>query len=102
MVSSPLRRLAPLLVLLLSLVSPAVGSQDPAPELDHAFELYVGKARHYDPEATMAWAESITDPSRRVRAMKQVASIWKNRDRDAFDAYLHESGLSEGDVKNLQ
>jgi len=77
-------------------------SQDPAPELDHAFELYVGRARHYDPEATMAWAESITDPSRRVRAMQQVASIWRDRDREAFDAYLQDSGLSEGEVQRLQ
>lgn len=77
-------------------------SQDPAPELDHAFELYISRARHYDPEATMVWAESITDPGKRVRAMKQVASVWKNRDREAFDAYLHNSGLSEGEVNSLQ
>jgi hypothetical protein len=77
-------------------------SQEPAPELDHAFELYVGKAQHFDPGATMAWAESITDPSRRVRAMRQVASVWRNRDREAFDAYLQGSGLSEGDVNSLQ
>jgi len=76
--------------------------QEPSPQLDRAFEMYVEKARYYDPEATIAWAESITDPRRRFNAIARVASVWKSRDRDAFNDYLQTSGLSEKEIKKLQ
>lgn len=79
-----------------------LAAQEPAPELDRAFELYINKARSYDPGATMAWAESITDPKRRIRAMQSVASTWKGRDRDAFDAYLNDVGMTETEFRKMK
>jgi hypothetical protein len=77
-------------------------AQEPSPQLDRAFEMVVAKARYYDPEATIAWAESITDPGRRFNAIRSVASVWKGRDREGFNEYLQTSGLSEKEIKRLQ
>lgn len=76
--------------------------QDPSPQLDRAFEMYIDKARHYDPEATMAWAESITDPKRRVRAIHSVAAVWKGRDKAAYQGYLQNAGLDKKAAKKLR
>jgi hypothetical protein len=76
--------------------------QEPSPQLDRAFEMYIAKARHYDPEATMAWAESITDPKRRVRAIHSVAAVWKSRDNAAYKGYLQNAGLDKKSAKKLR
>ncbi len=77
-------------------------AQEPSPDLDRAFEIYIERARHYNPEATMAWAESITDPKRRARAIYRVGSIWKSRDNAALQSYLQNSGLDQNLIKKLR
>lgn len=65
--------------------------QEPTPELDGALEQYIQRVKNVDPDATMAWAESISDPKRRRNAVLHVAKVLRSRDKQAFETYVESS-----------
>ena len=69
--------------------------QPPAPALDTAYEVYIGKVKSIDPARTMAWAEAITDPSRRDAAIAEVAGAWRASDRAGLRQWIESSNLPD-------
>ncbi len=67
--------------------------QEPSPELDGAVEQYIQRVKGVDPDATMAWAESITDPKRRRTAVLMVAKTWRSQDLQAYTDYVETSPI---------
>lgn len=76
-----------------------LAEQPPSPALDRPIENYVRQVAGQNPSDTMPWAESITDPKRRWRAVDQVADIWRKRDLGAFENYVRSSGAISDDQK---
>ena len=76
-----------------------LAEQPPSPVLDRPIENYVRQVAGQNPADTMPWAESITDPKRRWRAVDQVAEIWKKRDAGNFENYVRASGAISDDQK---
>ena len=74
--------------------------QEPSPQLDGALELYIQRVKNVDPDATMAWAESISDPKRRRNAVLHVAKIWRSRDKQAYESYIESSDIFTEDERN--
>ncbi len=68
---------------------------EPSPLLDRPFEQYASKIKWTDPSEAMNWASSITEPDRRARAMKDIASTWRSRDPDGFSTYVTENPSDE-------
>jgi hypothetical protein len=68
-----------------------LAQQEPGPELDGALEQYIQRIKNVDPDATMAWAESISDPGRRRSAILHVAKAWRGQDPQAFTSYVASS-----------
>jgi hypothetical protein len=65
--------------------------QEPSPALDGALERYIQRIRNVDADASLAWAESISDPERRTNAIRQVAKTLRSQDPEAFVAYIQTS-----------
>ncbi|MFT5408814.1 MAG: hypothetical protein ACI8XO_000773 [Verrucomicrobiales bacterium] len=79
-----------------------LAEQEPSPELDGALEQYIQRIKSVDPDATMAWAESISDPKRRRNAVLQVAKVWRTQDLQAYQSYIANSDvLSEVERNKL-
>lgn len=75
---------------------------EPSPQLDRTFERYIDRVRTVNPADTMPWAESITDPERRRKAIYRVANDWKRSDKGGFEAYVRSSSsISEKDKQRL-
>ena len=78
-----------------------VRAQPQGPELDHARSGLANSAIARDPEKGMQWAKEITDEGMRKSAISNVYMQWRQRDPEAADAALPESGLSPEDVEAL-
>ena len=68
-----------------------LAEQEPSPELDGALEQYIQRIKNVDPDATMAWAESISDPDRRRSAILHVAKAWRGQDPQGLSSYVASS-----------
>ena len=68
-----------------------LAQQEPNPELDGALEQYIQQIKNIDPDATMAWAESISDPKRRRNAILHVGKAWRGQDPQAWSSYVASS-----------
>jgi len=64
---------------------------------DRAASIYSNVVVQRNPAAAMTWALSIGDNSLRDRSMQQVASLRKERDPAAADAWIKNSSLSEAE-----
>ena len=58
------------------------------PALDRPIEQYAYDIMQQNPELTMPWVESITDPRRRWKAITRVAAVWKEQNPAALAAYV--------------
>lgn len=76
-------------------------AQEPSPQLDTAFEVYIAKVKSMDPASTMDWAVAITDEERRWRAMQDVANVWRGKDPNALKTYVEELELEEEKAATL-
>lgn len=70
-------------------------AQEPSPQLDTAFEVYIDKVKSIDPASTMDWAIAITDEQRRWQAMQEVAAVWRGKDPAALQTYVDDLDLDE-------
>ena len=59
-----------------------------SPALDRPIEQYAYDIMQQDPELTMPWVESISDPRRRWKAITRVAAVWKEQNPAALAAYV--------------
>jgi hypothetical protein len=76
--------------------------QDPNPAFDSALERYINRIKNVDADATLAWAESISDPGRRRNAVRNVIKVLRSQDPDAFATYVANSPeLSEAERAKL-
>lgn len=67
--------------------------QEPSPALDGAVEQYIQRVKGVDPDSTLAWAESITDPRRRRNAVLMVAKNLRSQDLQAYHDYVESSPI---------
>lgn len=65
-----------------------LANQPPSPTLDPPIERYTYQVMGQNPSATMPWAESISDPNRRWRAIERVASVWRRKDPTGLANYV--------------
>lgn len=66
----------------------------PSPQRDAAVSGFARGYAWQDPEAALAWAQDISDPSLRERSLTQVGQAYYRRNPDAARAWLEQSGLS--------
>ena len=59
-----------------------------SPALDRPIEQYAYNVMKQNPELTMPWVESISDPRRRWKAITRVAAVWKSQNPAALAAYV--------------
>ena len=76
------------------------GSAAPASGVDPAVRVLVRRYLAPRPVLAMEWAHRIHDPTVRIRVLSSVGRAWLRKDRDAFMAWLPESGL-ESQVEDL-
>ena len=72
-----------------------LGRQDQGPELDQARQQFATSVAQKDPESAMAWANAVTDDTKREFAVQQVYMQWKSKDADAANSALVETDVSE-------
>ena len=65
-----------------------LAEQPASPILDRQFERYAYDVMNQNPSATMPWAESITDPDRRWKAISRVASAWRKQDPNGLNNFV--------------
>ena len=79
-----------------------LGRQDQGPELDQARQQFASSVVQKDPVSAMAWADAITDDSKRVGAVQNVYMQWAGKDRAAADVALEGTNLSEDKITELK
>ena len=79
-----------------------LGRQAQGPELDRALQKFATAVAEKDPESAMAWADTVSDESKRAEAVKEVYKYWVGRDKEAADAALAETQLSAEKIQELQ
>jgi len=72
----------------------------PSQQMDPLVRVIIGRSSSRDPSLAMDWAHFIHDPIVRRRVQTATGRAWLRRDRDAFMAWLPESGL-ESKVRDL-
>ena len=74
-----------------------LNQKDPSPETDPAVAAYarVTSMEEGSEASAMEWAVSITDPELQSKTVTSVGRNWYRRDKDAAEAWLPASGLSE-------
>jgi hypothetical protein len=64
------------------------------PEADAAKGTFAMQAMMRAPGAAMDWANTITDPEKRFRILRDVYRLWRNQDAAKAEAWLTGSGLT--------
>lgn len=72
-----------------------LAAQEPSPMMDRSLEQYIYSAMRYDPAETWAWAETITDDKRRIKAFETLAKRLKAADPAVLERTVLASSLSD-------
>jgi len=79
-----------------------LNSRPASPELDRAVAIYTYRAVQEDPAVAMTWAESVNNERTKNYLRRRVAAAWKEEDEIAFQSYLNNSSLSDGEKEKLK
>jgi 3-deoxy-D-arabino-heptulosonate 7-phosphate (DAHP) synthase len=77
-----------------------VRSAEPSTEIDALIRVIIRRYFDRRPDLAMEWAHLLNDPAVRTRVKTSVGRAWYRKNRDAFMAWLPESGL-ESQVRDL-
>lgn len=69
---------------------------------DFAIDGFATRLAREDPEAAVAWANSISDPEIKQDALVRVAQVWWRSDAAAAGAWLEESGLDPKLIREVR
>jgi len=79
-----------------------LNSQPPSPAQDRARANFARTVVRKDPEAGLAWAQTVTEPKQRTDAIRDVYRQWSRRDAQAADAALAGTGLNPQQVEEIK
>ncbi len=79
-----------------------LNKQPASPRLDSALANYASTVSRDDGASAMEWAVSITEEKLQQKTIRSVGQEWYRKDRNAVEAWLPQSGLSEDLQKSIR
>ena len=79
-----------------------LNEQPAGPRLDSALASYASTVSRDDAGSAMEWAVSISEEKLQQKTIRSVGQEWYRQDKDAVEAWLPESGLSEDLQKSIR
>lgn len=79
-----------------------LNGREPGSQLDSALAAYASTVATKDGGAAMEWAISITDEKLQQTTIRKVGQDWYRQDKESVEAWLPDSGLSEGEQKSIR
>ena len=79
-----------------------LNKQPASPRLDSALANYASTVSRDDGASAMEWAVSITEEKLQRKTIRSVGQEWYRQDRNAVEAWLPQSGLSEDLQKSIR
>ena len=79
-----------------------LNEQPAGPRLDSALASYASTVSRDDAGSAMEWAVSISEEKLQQKTIRSVGQEWYRQDKNAVEAWLPESGLSEDLQKSIR
>ena len=79
-----------------------LNKQPASPRLDSALANYASTVSRDDGASAMEWAVSITEEKLQQKTIRSVGQEWYRQDRNAVEAWLPQSGLTEDLQKSIR
>ena len=73
-------------------VASGLGEQEPSVKNDHAIQSFADAILHFEPESSLEWAGTISDPSKREAAIQKHYKRWEAQDENAARQWKERQG----------